>query len=216
MADAFAGAAATAAAARQQDFGISIVLPNIPVWVPDQARQILNDLVLSTTRLALQDAAGFISDEAGRFADTGNLAQSFGADPATATGGIEVLGADATQGIHGRVFSSLPYAIVMDQGRRPGAPISREGIDAIGLWAQRKLGLSAEQAKHAKFAIAANLVAQGFPGHGYFEDGVNKARPRIEAMFGTLGTTISETLFTKAGTRRTTGAVTKRAGRAGQ
>jgi hypothetical protein len=86
----------------------------------------------STTRLALQDAAGHISDEAGKFSDTGNLAQSFGADPATSTGGIEVLGADATAGINGRVFSSLPYAVVMEDGRRPGARSAGKGSTPSG------------------------------------------------------------------------------------
>lgn len=207
--DAFQAARATQAAAGKQDYSLALVLPDIPLWVPEEAKGILNDLILSTTRLALQTAAGYISDEAGRFSDTGNLAQSFGADPATSTGGIEVLGQDATSGINGRVFSSLPYAIVMDQGRRPGAPISREGIDAIGLWAQRKLGLSAKEANSAKFAIAAHLVAQGFPGYGYFEDGVNKARPNIEAMFSTLGTNISGALLTKTGKQRGGATATK-------
>lgn len=207
--DAFAGAAAIAAASRGQDYGIAIVLPDIPAWVPDAAKALLNDLAVSTTRLALQTAAGYISDEAGKFSDSGNLAQSFGADPATSTGGIELLGADATAGIHGRVFSSLPHAIVMDQGRRPGAPISREGIDAIGLWAQRKLGLSADEAKGAKWAIAAHLVAQGFPGYGYFEDGVNRARPQVEALFRALGDQLKEALFTKTGKRRITGATAR-------
>lgn len=192
--DAFAGAAAVAAAARQQDYGIAMVLPNIPLWVPAATKQLLNDLILTTLRLGLQDMAGFISDEAGKFSDTGNLAQSFGSDPATSTGGIEILGMDATQGLNGRVFSSLPYAIVMNDGRRPGAPISREGIDAIGLWAQRKLGLSNEEANRAKWAIAYNLVAQGFPGYGYFEDGINRGRPRLEAIFRSLGDNIAQQL----------------------
>lgn len=194
--DAFQAARATQAAAARQDYSLSMLLPNLPLWVPEQTRAILNTLILNTTRLALQDAAGFVSDEAGKFSDTGNLAQSFGADPATSTGGIEVLGQDTTHGINGRVFSSLPYAVVMNDGRRPGAPISREGIDAIGLWAQRKLGLSAEDASHAKFAIAAHLVAQGFPGYGYFEDGVDKAMPRINFMFTKLADEISTQLLT--------------------
>lgn len=197
--DAFQGARAISAAAAKQDYGLALLLPNLPLWLPDQSKRLLNDLITQTVRLALQDAAGFISDEAGRFSDTGNLAQSFGSDPATATGGIEVVGQDVTTGLRGRVFSSLPYAIVMDQGRRPGAPIGREGIDAIGLWAQRKLGMSAEEAGHAKFAIAAHLVAQGFPGYGYFEDGVNKATPRIEFMFKTLADQITQQLLTPKG-----------------
>lgn len=198
-----------AAAAARQDYGIAVILPDLPLWVPEKAKAVIASLMLSTTRLALQDAAGYISDEAGKFADTGNLAQSFGSDPATADGGIELLGRDATTGINGRVFSSLPYAIVMNDGRRAGAPISREGIDAIGLWAQRKLGLSADEAKGAKWAIAAHLVAQGFPGYGYFEDGVNRARPQVEALFRALGDQLKEALFTKTGKRRITGATAR-------
>lgn len=198
MADAFQAAQAQANAARAKDNSIAVVLPHIPLWVTDQQRDLINTLTGRTIHLALQDAAGHISDEAGKFSDTGNLAQSFGADPASPTGGIEVLGLDATAGINGRVFSSLPYAVVMEDGRRPGAPISREGIDAIGLWAQRKLGLSADEAKHAKFGIAASIIAQGIPGYGYFEDGVNRARPRIEAMFAALGDQIAAGL-TKGG-----------------
>lgn len=199
MADAFQASRAMAAAAAKQDYSIALVLPNIPLWVPDAAKQLLNQLIVNSTRLALQVAAGRISDEAARFADTGNLAQSFGSDPATVEGGIELLGLDATVGINGRVFSSLPYAVVMDEGRRPGAPISREGIDAIGLWAQRKLGLDAAEAARAKFAIAASIVAQGIPGYGYFGIGVDKARPDVTAIFTTLSEEISRQLATPKG-----------------
>lgn len=197
-ADAFHAAQAQAAAARGMQNSIAVVLPSIPLWVTDQQRNLINDLVGQTIHLALQDAAGHISDEAGKFSDTGNLAQSFGSDPAGQAGGIEILGRDATAGIHGRVFSSLPYAVVMNDGRRPGAPISREGIDAIGLWAQRKLGLSADEAARAKFGIAASIIAQGIVGYGYFEDGVNRARPRIEAAFAVLADQIAAGL-TKPG-----------------
>lgn len=177
--------------------GIAINLPAIPLWVPAEARAELNNLVLASMRLAMQEAAGRVSDEAPR--SEGILAQSFGADPATSTGGMELQGMDAAAGITGRVFSALPYAIVMDEGRRAGAPISRVGIDAIGLWAQRKLGLSADAADRAKWAIATSIVAHGFEGTGYFEKGVNSARPRIEQMFSILANQISLALVTPGG-----------------
>lgn len=194
LVEAGAGGLGIAGLSKRQDYGIQINLPAIPLWVPAQAKAELNNLVLASMRLALQDAAGRISDEAP--VSEGILAQSFGADPATATGGIELLGIDAQAGITGRVFSSLPYAIVMDQGRRPGSPISRAGIDAIGLWAQRKLGLSADEADGAKWAIASNIVAHGFEGTGYFEKGVNSAKPNIERMFQILGDQITAALVT--------------------
>lgn len=178
-------------------YGIQITLPAIPLWLPDQARKELNDLIVDTMRLALQDVAGHVSDEAPR-AD-GTLAQSFGADPATSTGGIEILGGDAAAGITGRVFSSLPYAIVMDQGRRPGAPISRAGIDAIGLWAQRKLGLGAAEADRAKWAIANVIVARGIAATNFFERGVKSATPRVDQLFAILGQQIAQRLVTAKG-----------------
>jgi hypothetical protein len=175
-----------------KDYSITVSLPQIPLWVPEAARQELTNLVLMSMRLAAQTAAGRISDEAP--VSEGILAQSFGADPATATGGIEVLGADVNAGITGRVFSSLPYAIVMDQGRRKGAPISRAGIDAIGLWAQRKLGLSADAAGKAKWAIASSIIAHGIEGTEYFDRGVKSAEPTIQRMFDVLAGQIAAAL----------------------
>lgn len=181
------------------DYGIEVRLPAIPLMVPAQASAALTELALNTLRLALQAAAGYISDEASHSTDTGALAQSFGADPATVTGGMELLGVDLLSGVTGRVFSSLPYAAVINDGRRPGAPISRAGIDAIGLWAQRKLGLSADAAAEAKWAIAAGIVAQGIQGTGYFETGWNKAKPTVEGLFAALSQAIAEGLTSPKG-----------------
>jgi hypothetical protein len=173
--------------------GITVVVPQIPLWAPESARAVLNRLIHQTVKLALHEVAGRVSDEAGKFADTGHLAQSFGADPATATGGIELMATGGTDTL-GRVFSSLPYAIVMELGRRAGQPISRTGIDAIGLWAQRKLGLSASEADGMKWAIAMSIVAHGIEGKHYFEDGVNAARSRVEMLFKILGDQLGQAL----------------------
>lgn len=185
---------------KPRDYGIQIVLPDIPIWLPDSAKQMINDLAIDTLRLAMQYAAGVIGGEAP--VDSGQLAQSFTSDPATAKGGIELLGVDLVSGVTGRVFSALPHAIVMDLGRRAGQPISRAGIDAIGLWAQRKLGLSGDEAANAKWAIANAIVANGIEGTHYFETGVDRARPTIEQMFRALGDTVAAALVTKGGKRR--------------
>lgn len=172
--------------------GVGISLPMIPLWVPEEARRQLTGLVLASMRLALQDAAGYISDEAP--VSEGMLAQSFGTDPASTTGGIELFGSDTSAELAGRTFSSLPYAIVMDQGRRKGAPISMAGIDAIGLWAQRKLGLNASEANHAKWAIANSIVAKGIAPTYFFSKGVKRAEPRIQQVFAILGNQIAVAL----------------------
>ncbi len=180
--------------------GITVRLPDIPLWVPEQAAAEIAGLALDTMRLALQYAAGAISGEVP--VDSGQLAQSFTADPATTTGGIELTGVDMVAGVEGRVFSTLPYAIVMDQGRRPGQPISKAGIDAIGLWAQRKLGMSAAEADHAKYAIANVIIAQGIEGTQYMAAGVAKAAPTIDQMFRALADSVAQALVTKTGKRR--------------
>lgn len=186
------GGIGVAGASRRDDFSITVVLPTIPLMVPAEARRALNDLTVQTLRLALQTVAGFVADEAPT--DSGALGQSFAADPATTTGGIELLGVDVMVGVQGRVFSSLPYAIVMNDGRRPGAPISRAGIDAIGLWAQRKLGLSADAAAVAKWAIATHIVAQGITGTGYFDLGIKRAEPTVTQLFDSLAQAVAQQL----------------------
>lgn len=184
----------------QKAHGISITWPDIPAWVPEQARVELSALVVSSMRLALQVVAGHVSDLAPR--SEGTLGQSFGNSPATSIGGQELIGNNIDAGISGRVFSSLPYAVVMNDGRNIGSPISRAGIDAIGLWAQRKLGLSADEADNAKWAIAKHIVEHGFEGNQYFDKGVAAAGPTIEQMFAILAEQIKAALFTNTGKKR--------------
>lgn len=182
--------------AASRNHGIVVNLPTIPLFVPAQARNTLNALVHQTMRLALLEVAGRVSDAAGRFADTGALAQSFQAYPATTTGGQDITGSpELLSGMEGRVFSSLPYAVVMEYGRRAGQPIGRSGIDAIGLWAQRKLGVSAADAENVKWAIAKQIVAQGIEGKYYFEEGVQQAAPRVQQMFQILGQQLASALL---------------------
>ncbi len=175
----------------QPAWGITVMLPDVPLFVPDQAQQIMGQLVEQVVNLALQEVAGRVSDEAPR--SEGILAQSFGANPATTTGGIEIVNRSVRE-ISGRVFSALPYAIVMDQGRTPGKPISRVGIDSIGLWAQRKLGLSADQAARAKWAIATSIIRRGIAPTHFFEKGVKSSEPRVQQMFDILGQQIATAL----------------------
>lgn len=177
-----------------RDYGITVTLPQIPLLVPAEARRAVNELALDTLRLALQVVAGHVSDEAPT--DTGALGQSFGSDPATTTGGIELVGTNLETDVQGRVFSSLPYAIVMAEGRRKGAPISRVGIDSIGLWAQRKLGMSADQAQSAKWAIAQAIIARGIQGSDYFGKGIKAAQPTIDQLFAALGQAVAQQLAT--------------------
>lgn len=181
---------------------IEINLPNIPLWRTQgggiNRQSVIGRLVTDTMRLALQEVAGHVSDAAPR--NEGTLAQSFGSFPASSTGGIEmvVTGGGGTSGgsvnINGRVFSSLPYAIVMDKGRRPGAPISREGIESIGVWAQRKLGLSAAESLKARWAIAQSIIRKGIKATNFVNTGWSNAQPRVRSLFKILGDAMARKL----------------------
>jgi hypothetical protein len=185
MADAFMASGSFAAARRTGDYGVFVNVPEIPLYVPALARRVLTELTVDTIRLAMQELSGAISDEAGSFANTGALAQSWGA-------GMELVGSpESTSGIYGRVFSALPYALPMDLGRRPGSPISRAGVDAIGKWAERKLGLSAEEADKAKWGIAVSIIQRGIEGKHYVDDGIAKAAPRVDALFVMLSDAVA-------------------------
>lgn len=59
----------------------------------------------------------------------------------------------------GRIFNTRPYAGVIEYGRRAGA--KRPPTKAIELWAMRKLGLNAKEAKSASFAIANAISKRG-------------------------------------------------------
>jgi hypothetical protein len=181
---------------------IEFNLPTIPLWVPDQARAVIAGLTQQTMHLALVDLSGYVSEAAP--VNNGTLAQSFGADPATDTGGISVTGGAASELVMGRIFSSLPYAVVMDEGREKGHPVSKEGIEAIGLWAQRKLGLSATDAKRVKYAIANTITKRGIKGTHFFDTAVDRWRPRGDEMFNALGEQIVMAL-TQAGSNPANG-----------
>lgn len=180
------------ASSRGGDYAIEVTLPRIPLFVELEARRAINTLCIQTLRLALQTAAGYIADEAP--VDSGALGQSFMSDPATTTGGLELIGVDASSAVEGRIFTSLPYALAINDGRRPGAPISRAGIDALGLWAQRKLGLSADEAQSAKWAIATMIVRRGLEARHYFDHGVAKATPTVTQLFAALSQAIADEL----------------------
>lgn len=59
----------------------------------------------------------------------------------------------------GRIFNTVPYAGVIEYGRRAGA--KRPPTRALELWAMRKLGLNAKEAKSASFAIANAIKKRG-------------------------------------------------------
>lgn len=186
---------------------IEIRYVDAPIFHPDQARHVLTAQARAFFELALQHLAGHISDEA-PIGVSGNLAQSFGGS--TGDGGTEVRG-NTLDSLEGRVFSSLPYAIVIDQGRTPGATMPPP--QALETWIQRVLnfGGSQEELESLAFVVARAIGRKGIRGRQFIAAGVAKWAPDAEAIFARMGDAIASGLVTPAGQ----GGVTPGAGGAG-
>jgi hypothetical protein len=183
-----------------QNVTVKLTLPSVPLMVPAKAMPVIAALARDYVELGLITAAGVIAEHAP--ANTGHLRQSFGANPATTTGGIELLGGTAASGpqaveIVGRVFSSLPYAAVMDEGRRPNRPISRAGVASIGLWVRRKLGLSGKEAQRAMYAISWAIRTRGIAPRHYMAKAKTAFEPKMADIMRSLDVALAEALTRK-------------------
>lgn len=154
--------------------------------------------------LAATYTAGMAAEKAPK--NFGHLAQSLQASPAGTEGGIELLGGTMVDplgatpvDITGRVFSSLPYAYVMDQGRRPGGPISRAGVASIGLWVRRKLGLTGKEAQSAMYAIAWSIRQKGIAPTFFMKRAAEAAQPKVNQIFEMLNAAMAEALVKPTG-----------------
>ena len=188
---------------------LAIKFPAIPLLDKPAARQVIEGIGRDYMQLATLYLAGAVAEEAPR--NFGNLAQSFQASPAGPGGGVEVLGTLMNDGaeLYGRTFSTLPQAIVMEEGRRPGFGISRSGMASLALWVRRKLGLSGADARSATYAIAASIKRRGIEGRHYARRAAEKASPRIELMFVQMGAAIAAGLVGPAPSGRSGGGRTR-------
>lgn len=157
-----------------------IVLPDVPLFQAGGQRDaLIEGMLVERVELVAQYLAGVVSRTAP--VNFGHLAQSFGALPATAEGGIDVQPPTGDRTVHGRVFSSLPHAIVMEEGRTPGARMPP--LPAIALWAQRKLGLGVEEAEAAAYVIARSIARKGIEGRHFAQKAVDQSGAQIDAIF---------------------------------
>jgi hypothetical protein len=167
---------------------VEIRYPDVPLWSTPKGRAVMARVGATYFSLALAELAGRISDAA-PVGVSGNLAQSFGG---SAFGGTEVAGS-SIETLRGRVFSSLPYAIVIDQGRRPGAAMPP--IDAIQLWVERVMGIPAgfddNESEQVAWAIAKSIAKKGIQARHFVDQGVAAAMPTLEAIFGAMGDAIA-------------------------
>ena len=81
----------------------------------------------------------------------------------------------------GAVGSPSVYAPVMEFGRKPNSRMPP--VDAIALWAVRKLGLSPEEAEGAAWAIAKSIAKKGIEGKYMFKEGFEVSTPHVNQLF---------------------------------
>ena len=85
----------------------------------------------------------------------GLLRQSWVLSPATATNPVAIVG------------SSREYLLPVEMGRAPGKGVSRDGQEAIALWAQRKLGTTLQEGKSLAFLLSQRYKSEGRPAQGF-------------------------------------------------
>jgi hypothetical protein len=92
-------------------------------------------------------------------ADTGNLRQGWTMRPATPDRMVSIVG------------QSKIHFLPTELGRKPGTGISREGQDAVSVWAARKLGLdnstAGGEANQFAQALSRKYVSMGRPAQGF-------------------------------------------------
>jgi len=81
----------------------------------------------------------------------------------------------------GVVGSPLPYAPVMEEGRRPGAKMPPVG--AIQHWVIRKLGIRGKEGRAIAWLIARSIAKKGIEGKHMFQEGFEASEPTINQLF---------------------------------
>lgn len=162
---------------------VEITYPDVPLFTPLRAKAALTEQARLFFSLALQELAGFVSDEA-PVGVSGNLGQSFASD----------ISGTSIDDLTGRVFSDLPYAIVIDQGREPGARMPP--VAALIPWVERVLevGGTESEIRQVAFLVARAIGRKGITPRHFVEKGVNKAESRLDAIFGLMAEAMSAAL----------------------
>lgn len=74
--------------------------------------------------------------------------------------------------MRGAVLNRAPHALVAHEGRRPRKAMPPRSV--IAEWAQRKLGLSSEEAKRAAFPIARAIGRRGVAGNPFLAEAAER------------------------------------------
>lgn len=80
--------------------------------------------------------------------------------------------------------SPIPYIMALEEGLEPGqAHPGTQMVSSLELWAIRKLGVSAANARGVAWAIAKKIEAKGTKGAHMFRDGLVATRDSIEQFW---------------------------------
>lgn len=74
------------------------------------------------------------------------------------------------------------YAIPIEAGQKP-ARLNRKGIEAVALWAQRKLGMDSKEAVSFAFAVSARRARQFRAANKFFYGTYDELKPLLENRY---------------------------------
>lgn len=79
------------------------------------------------------------------------------------------------------IFNNMPYAPVIEYGRRPGKGISREGQIALARWVRRKMKVKESEAKGIAYCIARAHKRRGLKGRRVLRDSLKSMKNVLNA-----------------------------------
>lgn len=85
--------------------------------------------------------------------------------------------------LDGEVFTAIPYGLPVENGRKAG---KMPPVNAIRVWAIRKMGLSDAEADSAAYLIARAIGKRGTKGAFMFRDGFAESKPIIIRLLETI------------------------------
>ena len=86
-------------------------------------------------------------------------------------------------GVLGVVGTPSAYAPVIEHGRKPGKGVSREGREALAMWAIGILGVAPKDAPGVAFLISRKIKAKGIAAKHPFQNVYQKHEPYVLRMF---------------------------------
>jgi hypothetical protein len=86
-------------------------------------------------------------------------------------------------GVLGVVGTPSVYALVIEDGRRPGKGVSKEGREALAMWAVGILGVTPKEAPGVAFLISRKIKAKGIAAKHPFQNALQKHEPHVLRMF---------------------------------